>query len=127
MRIHLLAASLLLLVITSCVPAYAQKPKANEFASVQISIENCLDAESISVPVNKSYLVAGKGVSGGGISKECGSFSYAMYAVRQSKKKISIRLSVRVNCVDDEKDIIHIRGKKDEYQLGQGIKVVASY
>lgn len=41
-------------------------------ATVQISIKNCLESENISVPINKSYLASGKGVSGGGSSREWG-------------------------------------------------------
>ena len=127
MRTKPIIALLLLLAVTIFLPAYGQKPKLPEFATVQISIENCLEAENIAVPINKSYLASGKGVSGGGSSRACGSYSYAMYAMKRGKSRISVHLTVSVNSANVEKELVLTRGKKNEYQLGQGIKVVASY
>lgn len=124
---RILVTSLLLLAITASISVYAQKLKLNEYAVAQISIERCLESENISIPINRSYLVSGRGVSGGGSSRECGNYSYAMYAVRQGRKRVSVHLSVSVNAVSVEKDIVLTRGNKNEFQLRQGIKVVASY
>ena len=127
MRTKPVIALLLLWAVTILLPAYGQKPKLPESATVQISIEDCLESEDIAIPINKSYLTSGKFVSGGGRSRACGSYSYAMHAMKRGRSRVSIHLTVSVNSANIEKELVLTRGKKNEYQLGQGIKVVASY
>jgi hypothetical protein len=115
------------LLLTASLPASAQKPKPGDVAVARISIEKCLESGDISVPVNKSYLAAGRGVTGGGSSKECGTFSYAMHAVRRDRNRARLHLTVSVNSESLEREITLRRGRRAEVQLGHGIKVVASY
>jgi hypothetical protein len=115
------------LLLTAYMPASAQKPKPGDGIVARISIEKCLESGDISVPINRSYLAAGRGISGGGSSKECGSYFYSMSAMRQGRNRVRLHLTVNLNSESFEREIILTRGRRTEEQLGRGIKVATSY
>jgi hypothetical protein len=125
--IHFLIITLLLLAAPASLSADAQIPKSSGDVVARISIEKCLESEVISVPVNRSYFEPGKGVTGGGSSRECGTFSYSMHAMRQGKRQAKLSVTVRVNSGNFEREITLTRRAGTKGVLGNGIRVVVSY
>jgi hypothetical protein len=123
-QFHLL---ILFVVLVASVSGYAQNAGRSDSVVVQISIVNCVETQNLNAPINRSYLTGGTGISGGGSSEKCGYYSYSIYVVRRNKKQVTVHLSISADSKSIEKELVLARGRRNEYQLGPDVKVIASY
>jgi hypothetical protein len=116
---------LVLVLGVFAVSAAGRTQPTKQTVTVHIVIANCFDSGKLSVPINRSYRRAGKGISGGG-SGSC-RYSYALHAVRLNRNRVRLFLSITTAGRSFDKTITLASGKPFDAELELGVRLIADF